>query len=289
MLGIISVIIGLVGFGWAGWKDLRTTEFPDWVPYSMIFAALILRGVFSFLEGNYMLLLNSAIVGCVLLGFGLLLYHFRQWGDGDAWLLGALGFLFPDGLGFDAAAFSGGNLALFANFPVSPFPLLMVFNFFFVAFFYIVVYSVVVGLRSREAGKFFRDFRKDLIRIVGITVVFTLGIFGVFYYAGMPAQVFSFVVLFPPLLFLLLVFLHYGRFIEGNVFKKRISVKELREGDVPVGEKWRVLGRKEIRALQKKGGKIWIKEGVRFSPVFFLTILVMLLYGNLWNLIVQVI
>ena len=64
------------------------------------------------------------------------------------------------------------------------------------------------------------------------------------------------------------------------IFRRRVDVKDLREGDVPVGEKWRVLGKKEIKALKARGGKIWIKEGVRFAPVFFLTLVLMLAFGN---------
>jgi len=87
--------------------------------------------------------------------------------------------------------------------------------------------------------------------------------------------------MFPPLLVAILIFVHYGRFIEKNLFKRKIKVKDLRVGDVPVGDKWRVLTHKEVKELKKKGGEIWIKEGVRFAPVFIITMLVTLFYGNL--------
>ncbi|MBL7160450.1 MAG: hypothetical protein ISS93_01195 [Candidatus Aenigmarchaeota archaeon] len=273
MLAIISILVGLVGFGWAGWKDLKTTEFPDWVPYSMIAAALILRGAFYFVEGNFSLLINSAMIGVPFLAFGLLLYYGRQWGDGDAWLLGAMGFLFPDGLGFAAGSI--------------PFPFMLLFNFFFVAFIYIVVYSVVIGLKSKKRKEFSRGLKKDVARILVVTAAFAAALF-LFVYTVAP-QKFLFLLIFPPLLFFLLLFLRYGKFVEKNLFKRRIDVKDLRAGDVPASERWRVLGKKEIQSLQKKGGKMWIKEGVRFSPVFVLTILLMLLYGNLWSTLLQII
>jgi len=271
VLAEISLLVGLIGFGWAGWKDLKTTEFPDWIPYSLIVAALLLRGVFSFLQQDVSLLINSVLVGLVFLGFGLALYYAKQWGDGDAWLLGAMGFLYPDGLGFLSGAL--------------PFPILLLFNFFIVAFLYIVVYSLLVGIKSKQSKKFFRGFKKDVVRIVLVTAVFTIALVGFFFSAGIFSRLLFFVFLFPLFLFLLLVFLQYGRFVEKTLFKKRIDVKSLREGDVPLGEKWRVLSKKEVALLRKRGGNIWIKEGIRFAPVFVLTLILMLTYGNLWEVL----
>jgi len=269
----ISIAVGLVGFGWAGWKDLRTTEFPDWLPYSLIIVALLLNGAFSVLEGSFAPLINSGFVGMAFLALGLLLYYSKQWGDGDAWLLGAMGFLFPGGIG----AVQG----------VLPSPVVMLFTFFFVAFFYILIYSIGIGLISKRNKKFVQKMEKDILRILGLTVVFTIALVG--FVQWFAPKAFAFVYVFPLLLFLLLLFFHYGKFIESTVFRKRISVKQLREGDVPVKEKWRVLNKKEVAALKRKGGYIWIKEGIRFAPAFVITIATMLLYGDLWSFVVSLI
>ena len=267
VLGLISIIVGIVGFGWAGWKDLRTTEFPDWLPYSMIVAALALRGGASLLSWDFSLLLNSAVVGVLFLGFGLLLYYSKQWGDGDAWLLGAMGFLFPEGLGFPAT--------------VLPFPLALLFTFFLVSFAYIIVYSIAVGMMQGIGGKFGMQLKKAGARIVGITAVFGLALVGSLTYLGVDFQRYAVLFLTPFLLLGILIFFQYGRFIEQTVFKRKIPAKNLRVGDVPFTEKWRVLKKKEVQALKKKGGSIWVKEGVRFSPVFVIVLLIMLLFGNI--------
>lgn len=265
VVDVLSLVVGIAGFGWAGWKDLKTTEFPDWLPYSLIIFALVARGGFGLVTGNFAPFISSVTIGVLFLAFGLALYYSKQWGDGDGWLLGAMGFLFPDGIGV-ATSFL-------------PFPALLLFNFFFVAFFYVVVYSIIVGMRSREGKTFFKGFRSQLARIVGITALFTALLAGVVWYLA--PQVWFLLLAFPPFLFLLLAFMHYGRFIEQTVFRRKIPVSKLREGDVPADEKWRVLSKKEIDRLKKRGGTIWIKEGVRFAPVFVLTVLVMLIYGNL--------
>jgi len=119
MLDFILLAIGIVGFGLAGYWDLKTTEFPDWLPYSMIILALLFRGIFGFIQSDWWILGNSVFVGVVFLSLGLLLYFLRQWGDGDAWLLGALGFLFPTS-SFQINTFF-------------PFPLTILFNFLLVS------------------------------------------------------------------------------------------------------------------------------------------------------------
>lgn len=267
MIDLLLILAGLAGFGWAGWKDLRTTEFPDWLPYSLIAVGLCLHGARSALSWDLAPVLSSLLVGGLFLGFGLLLYYAKQWGDGDAWLFGALGFLYPDGLGFPASGL--------------PFPLLLLFNFFLVAFLYILGYSLVIGALQGRWRMFLKNVKGTARHSAAVTAAATLALAGAL--ALIRAPLLPSLGLFPLALFLLLLFLQYGRFLERTVFERKIPVEKLRVGDVPVGEKWRVLTAKEIAVLKKKGGSIRIKEGVRFSPAFPLTILALLLVGNLWQ------
>ena len=95
MLDILLLAIGVVGFSMASYWDLRYTEFPDWLPYSMLILVICSRAGFAFLTGDWFPLLSSTLIGLAFLGIGLLMYAAKQWGDGDAWLLGALGFVLP--------------------------------------------------------------------------------------------------------------------------------------------------------------------------------------------------
>lgn len=278
MLFWILLAISVLGFGYAAYKDLKTTEFPDWLPYLIIVTALAARAVFSYLYSDWWILLSSLLFGSVFLGAGLLLYYTKQWGDGDGWLLGALGFVYPDTAGI-------GGLAVF----MMPFPVMMLFNFFLISFLYLVVYSITLGIRNKSAlRKFFRELRRDSKSLEIVTGVFTVAcvILAVVLYVATPVP-FAFVLqlfLFPILLLSLLVFIRYGRFVEQNLFRKKINVKDLKLGDVPVDSKWKVMTEKDLARLKKKGGNIWIKEGVRFAPVFIITVLVTLFYGNLFSL-----
>ena len=138
----ILLAIGVVGFGLASYWDVKTTEFPDWLPYVMIVLALIIKGVHSFMDWDIWIILSSAMAGCGLLALGYAMYFLKQWGDGDAWLLGALGFLFPAS-------------SLLIRPLVYPFMFVMLFNFFIVSFFYLIAYTMAVGLRNRRIMKGF--------------------------------------------------------------------------------------------------------------------------------------
>ncbi len=276
MMDWLLLLIGVVGFGAAGYWDLKTTEFPDWLPYAIIVLSLLVRGVYSWVLGDLWIVLNSAIIGVVFLGFGLTLYYIKQWGDGDAWLLGAMGFLLPAAPGSFAPLVSSAFL----------FPMSLLFNFFVLSFAYLVVYAIGLGVKDRRLFTEFSHSFKGQAPMVGImTIMFSAAcMFIVMFLSfgfGMPFPAVSHILLLPAAIMGLLVFVQYGQYIEKQMFKKQISVKELRVGDVPVGEKFRVLNGNEVAKLKEKGGKIWIKEGIRLSPVFVITLLVTFFYGSL--------
>ncbi len=274
MLQWILLAIGIGGFGLAAYWDLKTTEFPDWLPYAIIMLALAVRGASSLLLRDWSILAQSVMVGLAFLGFGLLLYFLKQWGDGDGWLLGSLGFLFPVPSGF---AVQTGSF---------PFPFILLFNFFIIAFIYLIAYSIALGIRTPGVkGLFLRSLRKGAKGMVSIIAVFTITCLALIAYMNhvllIPFQSLSTLLIFPLILILLVLFLRYGRVIETHVFRKRIPAGRLRRGDVLISQRWRGLTEKEVRALKKRGGSVWIKEGVRFAPVFLVTLIVTLLYGSL--------
>jgi hypothetical protein len=276
MLGWILLAIGLGGFSVAAWLDLRTTEFPDWLPYCIIVLAVGVRAAFAWLQSDPAIVTTAILTGSLFLGFGLALYYTRQWGDGDAWLLGAMGFLFPDETGFVPAAGSGAPF---------PFPVTLLFNFFLISFIYLLVYSFGLGIRSRQASRrFFVELRKDARGMARVAVLFSAGAaalsLGLLWLGAAPYMLLP-LALSPLVLLSVMFFMRYGRFIERDVFRRNVPVGRLREGDVLASDRWRGLTRKDIESLQRKGGTVEIKEGVRFAPVFVITLPVTLLVGNL--------
>ncbi|MEM7815797.1 MAG: hypothetical protein QXN71_01620 [Candidatus Aenigmatarchaeota archaeon] len=270
----ILLAIGTAGFGLGAYWDLKTTEFPDWLPYSIILAAISIRAAFSWFMGDWRILLSSIVVGCLFLGFGLLLSILKQWGDGDAWLLGSRGFLFPGYSGFQ-------EKEIFIDFPV-----VTLFNFFLLSFFYLVAYSVALGLKHRKVlHKFKGEISKDCRSLLVLIVFFAAICFGAAFYlslgVGIPLERMTNLLSLPFLFAFVLVFIRYGRFVEKNLFRKKIPVSKLKPGDVLANERWKGLTERQIRILRKKGGHVWIKEGVRFAPVFIINLYVTLFFGSL--------
>ncbi len=273
LLGFVLLAIGVVGFGLAGYWDLRYTEFPDWLPYSIIVLSLIVRGIFAFIENDLWIIGNSIFVGVVFLALGLLLYFSKQWGDGDAWLLGALGFLFPNTSGFVINS-------------VMPFPLTLLFNFLFISLVYLIVYSIFLGLKRRDVNKIYLNYLKGQSKIVfpliALFFVFSWGFaFYVYSSLSVPVNFLTTILLFPFLLTFVLLFTSYAKVVEENLFKKKINVNELKVGDVIMKGKWKGLTEKDIRELKGTKRYVWIKEGVRFAPVFLFAMLISLFYGDL--------
>ncbi|HJW96653.1 MAG TPA: HMG-box domain-containing protein [archaeon] len=287
MLGYewILLAIGTAGFGLGAYWDIKTTEFPDWLPYSIILSALGVRGAFAYILGDWWILLSSVIVGALFLGFGLMLYFMKQWGDGDAWLLGGLGFLFPAYSAFEIAA---NPFQFWGQFP---FPIIMLFNFFFISFAYLVAYSIGLGLRYRKVSrKFWKELRSDSRNVLLLMIFFAAACLAMILYLGIYLEIplsRMYNMLSLPFLFAaVIIFIRYGRFVEQNLFRKKVLAKNLRVGDVLIGEKWKGLTQEEIKKLRKKGGSVWIKEGVRFAPVFIIALYVTLFLGSLLGIFV---
>jgi Flp pilus assembly protein protease CpaA len=272
MLGFVFLAIGIVGFGLAAYWDLRYTEFPDWLPYSIIILTIAAKAVFSYAADNWLILGTSVFYGCVFLGLGLLLYFAKQWGDGDAWLLGALGFVLPDQLEFGVST----NL---------PFPMTLLFNFLLVSLVYLIAYSLVLGLRNRTVNKRYAEhLYKERYKLMGMTAFFFAFCWGFaffMHYMGFNAMNVMQMAMLPFLLTFILLFSYYAKIVEKNLFKRKVKTSELREGDVILDGRWRGLTKKEIAEIRRKGKYAWIKEGVRFAPVFIITMLISIFYGDL--------
>jgi Flp pilus assembly protein protease CpaA len=277
MMELILIAVGAAGFGLAGYWDLRTTEFPDWLPYSMIAIALAVRAAFAFLSSDWSILADSVVVGAVFLAIGLAMYFARQWGDGDAWLLGALGFIMPSPM-------AAGHAGIF------PFPVALIFNFFIAAFFYVIIYSLALSFTTPGAWSgFVRSFRREcrgtIVLVCSASIAYFAFLTAMYVSLRIAPPPVLLIIAFPVLVAFISVFYRYGLYIEKSVFKRRIPVSKLRAGDVPIGGKWRCLTPKEVASLKRKGGFIWIKEGVRFAPVFLIAFLLTLLAGDVFSLV----
>ncbi len=270
MLDLLIFFIGIGGFGLAGYLDLKYTEFPDLIPYGMIGLILTIRLVFSVYTGNFSGLIESAFTGLLFLGVGLGMYFTKQWGDGDAWLLGVFGFIFPNALFRESQLF------------IPPY-ISVLLNFFLIAFVYLITYSLALGINKPQIRKAFSKKIKgqSKVRIFSIAACCST-YFIAFSYLTFSGLVFNNMYLmigFPILIIFLVFYLEYAKIIESHLFKRKVLASKLRVGDVVLSTRWKGLTETDVRMLKKRGGHVWIKEGIRFAPVFAITLVFSVLFG----------
>ncbi|MBI4177553.1 MAG: hypothetical protein HY516_04260 [Candidatus Aenigmarchaeota archaeon] len=276
MFDIALIVIGILGFAYIGYKDLKTTEFPDWVPYSMIGAAVLVKLANSLATNDFSMLSASAINGLLLLGIGYILYLAGNWADGDAFALGALGFLFPI------------ETALFKPLYFSPLPVMIISNVFMFGGIYMVIYALVLGIRNAWVfGALKKDLAKNSTKLFFLMLAVSVLAFGATYLMAASvgitpsAALLSIPAGFVAYSAFLLLLWRYVRIIDQKIFVKKIPASKLRYGDMPVTMKQlRMPDRALIRKLRAKGGYVKIKEGVRFTPVFLIAYLFTLVYGD---------
>ncbi len=288
ILNYILIFFALIGSSVSAYIDLKTTEIPDEIPIAMVTVALLLRFGYSIFSGEWEYFLIPLAIGSGFFLFGMLMYFTGQWGGGDAKLLGAVGVM----IGFLPGVVED-------TFP--PFFLNYLLNLFFIGAIYIIIYALVVAARNKKVRKgifkYLKKNKTELYIIVIFSAVFlftmTYSFWSIF---GNIELGLNF--LFPFFLigfYFLWVFL---KCVERIGFMKRISTKDLREGDM-IGEDIKELNiskrlirgltKEEVRKIRKLKRKVWIREGVRFGPVFPISILVTLFYGNVVLLLLNLI
>ncbi|MFB6088668.1 MAG: prepilin peptidase [Candidatus Aenigmatarchaeota archaeon] len=276
------ILISLIGSGLAGYIDLKTTEIPDKIPLLMIVFGAGVKILQFLITWNFDVLVDSIFIGGLYFAFGFAMYYTGQWGGGDAKVLAAVGFLLP-------------SIPPFLN-PGLLFPFYVSFlvNFFTLGAVYIILYTFVYVIKNPElSGKFVSNLKgsKKEISIFGIFIILVTLLPTIYlrFYLGLPIDIFVFLLPGGIGLFLLWKFL---KTVENEGFKKKIDVGELEEGDM-IGENIdeedisiskkliRGLTNEEVRKIKKVKDKVWIREGVRFAPVFPIAIVFTLLFGDI--------
>jgi preflagellin peptidase FlaK len=284
MLEVAALIIAFIGSSIAAAWDLKTTEVPDEISYLMIAAAFVIYGAQSFLAWDYWPLLNSCIVGSIFFGFGFLMYRLGQWGGADMLVLAAIGFLLPS-----APSFLGLNLLF-------PFPLTYIINVFLIGAAYMLIYAGVIAIRNR---KIIEEFKRDMKASAGVILAVSGSLFTTFLMIGlyitatlhleMNIDTIAINSLVPlSITVALIVIWKFAWVVENVGFKKKISVRKLKIGDVLMKNNlWEGITKKELSAIRKKKRYVWIKKGVEFVPAFPLGLLITVLFGDALILFVK--
>lgn len=246
MIDLILLSICFFGSILASYYDLKTTEVPDEILYGMSFLSLPFLFYRIFFLHEYHFLLYGTLFS--LMAF--LLYKLGQWGGADATLLSIFGFLFPENH-FTSKIF--------------PFHFIFLINLFSVGAIYSILYSILIIFKRKEKI----GIKIKIPFIESILLFFFL--FSFIYLSTKNFYSTIFLSLPLTLLFLFLFTLYrLLKLVERKIFIKRIPISELKVGDMLLHKReLKGVSKKEIEKIKKSGRKyVWIKEGVRFIPVF---------------------
>jgi len=269
MFELWLIAVALIGTGIAGYWDLKTTNVPDLLIIGMIAIGFIIHAITGFSTGNFSSLTNALIYGGLFLGFGLIMYFTGQWGGGDGETLVAIGVLVPT---------TTYVTTLF------PFSISYFINLIFVGAIYSIVYAIYLASKN---PKIIKDFYKKILK--NEKVIFSITIISI-----LPVIFYTELFFFPVLIFLFLIFYYFAKTIEKGFYKK-IPVSKLRLDDM-IGEDipklkiykryLRGLTKQEVRKIKRMKRYVMIREGVKFTPVFFLTLIFTLLLGDFLFLLI---
>ena len=271
MIEIIAFAVALIGSTISGIWDLKTTEIPDSVCIAMIIIGLSLYSYLGITTGNFSMLSGSVMYGAMFLIFGLFMYYTGQWGGGDGELLVAIAVLLP-------------STTLFST--LFPFPITYFFNMVLVGLAYTVVYVLyLIARSSRLRKRIYSSMTKDR-KFIGL-------IFSVLVLIAIMVVDRSLIIemsVIIGLIAFLILFYMVSKEVEKS-FYVRIPASRLKEGDM-IGHdikeinisktQIRGLTADEVRKIQKIRKHVIIRDGLRFGPVFALTLVATALYGDLF-------
>ncbi len=289
-------LIALAGSAVGGWIDLKTTEIPDTVPLSMATAGLIVHVIYALSTGVWTNVYYSIGVGILFLVFGYVLYYTGQWGEADVLLLAAVGVVIPQPMSFFAKnMFMDGGWS---------FPAVFIINTFIVGGIYSLIYSLVLAFKNKSIAPEFLTtvksskilFAKFAVIMFFVSFLIVLILSKLFTIMISPALIFYDIMVLIPAIAFIYFFYIFAQTIDNVAFKTLVKTEDLKEGDV-LSEEVAGLSSKlyigltleQIKKIRSEKKEVWIKEGIRYGPTFFLALIATWLFGNLILLLVNVI
>jgi len=255
-------------------QDLRTREIANWLNFSLIAFVLAYRAFYAVFSEDVMFFVYGVIGVLLFVALGYLFYYGRIFAGGDAKLLMGLGGIFPYQSFFDYFYFGVG----------------FIFILFLAGAVWTLIYSLFLIRENME--NFFVAFKKEFrsnIKLLyfSIFLVLILVILLFNYGFGYLLWLLLFLVLMP------LIYIYVKAIEESCMIKlknpRKLTVGDWLEKEVKVGNKVikksvHGLSEKDIKLLRKVKKKVWIKEGVPFTPAFLIALLMMVVFLRYFSL-----
>lgn len=285
----IGIILALIALGFlivAAYCDvLKRSEIPDSISIPFIVSVVLVRAGWAAWTRNWWFLLEGLSAGLILFAFGYLLYRLRQWGGADLLLVAGVGVtvgwtLPPDLASLFSPLLPSSFLPAWATF---------LLNMMVIGSVYGIGWMVVLAFRSEKLREaFLKSLREGWMGILVCAALLS----ALAYVVGMPVLQSAGVGA------LLWIFYLFAQKVETNFFVRSIPVRQLRLEDwlvedikvkgkiiasasnPGITEKEFELVRKAI-ASKKLKGEVKVKEGIPFVPVFPITLIIMIAWGDI--------
>jgi len=288
IIEIILLIITLTWLIFATISDIKTREIPDWLNYSLIAIALVLRSLMSLTTKNPSFIISSLICFAIVFAFSNFMYYSKQWGGGDAKLAMALSIVF--------ASYPESLLRFFSPNLNIPFLLSLFINVLIAGAIISLFYSIYLSIKNKE--KYLEEHRKITknkkirnLEIYLIIIFLVLSVLISFLVKDTILKFLFILILFFPILFTYLYI--FVKIVEKVSTYKIINSKHLTEGDwiihdIKINNKLIYSSRspgvtkKQIEEIIKhKIQKVTVKEGMPFVPSFLIGLIITLIFGNI--------
>ncbi len=274
------IILGVVWLIFAIVQDLRKREIANWLNFSLIIFAMTYRLLYSVFSNDYGFVLTGLFGLVLFFLLANLFYYMRLFAGGDAKLMIALGALLP----FTESFYT--NSLIFFVFVIA----LLLGG---------VVYSLIysLGLVFINKTNFTRSLKHQIAKNENY-IYLGLGIGLLFIILALFLGEVS-VIFLGVLIMLIPLFYIYTKAIETSCMMVYIDPKNVSVGDWVVEEiklpgkktikpHWEGLSEEQVSLIKKYyKKKVLVKQGIPFSPSFFLAFLVLIYvkyfnFGN-WN------
>lgn len=264
-------VLALIYLLVASIKDIKDTEIPNWISFSLVVFIMGFRFFYSlFSQGNdWSFFLQGLVWLGIFVIFGNLFYYGRFFAGGDAKLFMALGPL----IAFTGSFNSNLNLVM-----------IFILAFLFTGALYGLIWSFYYALKN--FGAFKKEFKKQVYTNKNSLLLFLVLII-LFFIIGL---IYPEILLISLFLFIFLFLFLFAKTVDKSCMVKDIPSKDLREGDwlykdihfssKTITASWEGLSRDEINYIQKnssKKRKITIRNGIPFVPVFLISYIFLLI------------
>ncbi|MEM4153132.1 MAG: A24 family peptidase [Candidatus Pacearchaeota archaeon] len=285
---ILLLIITAAYLIFASITDIKKREVPNWLSFSLIAIALTIRGLAALITLQFYYFVYAIISLVLFFSLSAILYYTKFFGGGDAKLLIAL-----------AIAFATTPLYLSKTTPnqvnifSEPFLLGFLINIFTIGSIYSIIFVIFFAIKNKK--KFSKEFKKifdqtktlrtSFLILASISLIISF-FFNVFF------LIFILTLTFPYIYITI-------KAAENTSMIKKVSPSNLTEGDwlvqpiklknQKINPSVHGLSKRDIVLLKKHNKKVLIKYGLPFVPVFLISLICTILFGDLLILLIRAI